>query len=94
MGVNASEERRQTLCDADMRLLDECQLLVAVMLYDDPGTLIEIGIAVEREIPVIVYDPYSRADNLMLTQLPFCVSSDLDQVISAVFDRASLVARK
>ena len=92
MGKNASEERRQMLCDADMLLLDECQLLVAVMLYDDPGTLIEIGIAVERGIPVIVYDPYSRADNLMLTQLPFHVSSDLDQVISAVFDRGSRVA--
>lgn len=91
MGENASEERRQTLCDADLRLLDECQLLVAVMLYDDPGTLIEIGIAVERGIPVIVYDPYRRADNLMLTQLPFKVSADLDEVITAVFDRASWV---
>lgn len=93
MGVNASVERRQTLCEADLRLLDECQLLLAVVLYDDPGTLIEIGIAVERGIPVIVYDPYSRADNLMLTQLPYRVSPELDDVISAVFDRASRVAR-
>lgn len=91
MGENASEERRQTLCDADLRLLDECQLLVAVMLYDDPGTLIEIGIATERGIPVIVYDPYGRAENLMLTQVPFKVSADLDEVITAVFDRASWV---
>lgn len=72
----------------------DCQVLVAVMLYDDPGTLIEIGIAVERGIPVIVYDPGSRADNLMLTQLPFLVSSDLDQVISVVFDCASRLSRQ
>ena len=94
MGQNPTQERRQALCDADMRLLGDCQVLVAVMLYDDPGTLIEIGIAVERGIPVIVYDPGSRADNLMLTQLPFLVSSDLDQVISAVFDCASRLSRQ
>jgi nucleoside 2-deoxyribosyltransferase len=94
MGSDANDARRQMLCEADMRLLNECQLLVAVMLFDDPGTLIEIGIAVERGIPVIVYDPYSRADNLMLTQLPFRISSDLDEIISAVFDRASRVAKK
>ncbi len=91
MGLNATEERRQTLCEADLHLLAECQILVAVMLYDDPGTLIEIGIAAERGIPVIVYDPNARAENLMLTQLPYRVSSDLDDVISAVFERASRI---
>jgi nucleoside 2-deoxyribosyltransferase/sugar/nucleoside kinase (ribokinase family) len=91
MGENADAARRQSLCDADLQILDECQLLLAVMLYDDPGTLIEIGIAAERGVPVIVFDPYGRADNLMLTQLPHTVSSDLDEVITAVFDRAAWV---
>ena len=89
MGVNADSQRKQTLCDADVRLMAECRLMVAVLLYDDPGTLIEIGMAVERGMPVIVYDPYRRAQNLMLTQLPALVSSDLDEVISAVFKHAS-----
>jgi nucleoside 2-deoxyribosyltransferase/sugar/nucleoside kinase (ribokinase family) len=93
MGENASPERRQALCDADLAVLAECQLLVAVMIHNDPGTLIEIGIASERGIPVIVYDPFSRADNLMLTQIPLCVSSDLDEIVSAVFAQASKVAR-
>lgn len=94
MGQNATSERRQALCDADLRLLDECRIVVAVLLYDDPGTLIEIGIAVERGLPVIVYDPYNRADNLMLTQLPALVSADLDEVISAVFKHASCLLEK
>ncbi len=89
MGRDASTERRQMLCDADIALLDECQLMVAVLLFNDPGTLIEIGIAVERKMPVFVYDPFSIADNLMLTQLPFCVSPNLDEVISALFSHAS-----
>jgi nucleoside 2-deoxyribosyltransferase len=89
MGENADAQRRQSLCDADLHILDDCQLMLAVMLYDDPGTLIEIGIAAERGMPVIVFDPYRRADNLMLTQLPYLVSSDLDEVITAIFDRAA-----
>lgn len=93
MGEKASVARRQSLCDADLQLIDECQLMLAVLLYDDPGTLIEIGIAAERGMPVIVYDPFGRADNLMLTQLPFLVSRKLDEVITAVFDRAAWVLK-
>ena len=73
------------ICDADLRLLDECELLVAVLLYDDPGTLIEIGIAAERGLPVIVYDPYDRARNVMLRCVPRMVSSELSDVVTAVF---------
>jgi len=88
MGMNAEPQRKQFLCDADVRLMAECRLMVAVLLYDDPGTLIEIGMAVERGMPVIVYDPYRRAENLMLTQLPDLVSPDIDEVISAIFKYA------
>jgi hypothetical protein len=72
-----------------MQLLDECQLMVAVFLYEDPGTLVEIGIACERNMPVVVYDPYRRARNLMLIQLPALVSASLDEVVSAVFRHAA-----
>ena len=63
--------------------------MLAVLLYNDPGTLIEIGIAVERGMPVLVYDPYGQADNLMLTQLPQVITVDLDAVITATFEQAS-----
>jgi nucleoside 2-deoxyribosyltransferase len=89
MGLNAGPERRQKLCDADVKLIEDCQVMLAVLLFDDPGTLIEIGMAVQRGMPVIVYDPFHRADNLMLTQLPDLVSSSLDEVISAVFKHAA-----
>lgn len=89
MGIQANVQRRQALCDADVRLMEQCKILVAVLLYDDPGTLIEIGMAYQRGMPVIVYDPYRRANNLMLTQLPNLVSSNIDEVISAVFKYAA-----
>lgn len=77
---------------ADLTMLDECKLLLAVLLYDDPGTLIEIGLALERGMPVLVYDPYRRASNLMLTELPTLVSSDLDVIIAGVFTHAARVS--
>jgi nucleoside 2-deoxyribosyltransferase len=89
MEPGAAPQRRQDLCDADLKLLEECQLMVAVLLYDDPGTLIEIGIAIERNMPVIVFDPYRRARNLMLTQLPTLTSHNLDEVVCAVFKYAA-----
>jgi nucleoside 2-deoxyribosyltransferase len=89
--IHASPQKKQALCDADVRLMDECQMMIAVLLMDDPGTFIEIGMAVERGMPVIVYDPYEQAGNLMLTQLPHLVSHDIDEVISAVFRLAPQV---
>lgn len=86
MGEGASQDRKARLKNADLRILDECQMLVAVNLFNDPGTLIEIGIACERGMPVIVYDPHSRAENLMLTELPTLTSSSLDDVITKVFE--------
>jgi nucleoside 2-deoxyribosyltransferase len=94
MGEGADVARREALCNADLKILDDCKLMLAVHVYDDPGTLIEIGMAVARGIPVVVYDPLKRVvgnanANLMLTQLPYLVSSSLDEVITAIFELAA-----
>lgn len=89
MSNNAKKEERIQLFGKDMNLLDECNILIAVIIYDDPGTYIEIGIAAQRRLPVIVYDPYQRANNCMLTELPTLVSNDLDVVIAEVFNQYS-----
>lgn len=85
MEIDASNSRKQELFSKDLELINECQILVAVLLNNDPGTLIEIGIAATRGIPTIVFDPYTLATNCMLTQLPDLISSDLDEIISEVF---------
>lgn len=89
MSCNAKKEERLQLFIKDMDLLDECSILIAVILYDDPGTYIEIGLAAQRRLPVIVYDPYQRANNCMLTELPTLLSHDLDVVIAEVFNQYS-----
>ncbi|MCE6992930.1 nucleoside 2-deoxyribosyltransferase [Dyadobacter sp. CY323] len=85
MEENADKTRRQQIFSTDMVLLDSCQILVAVLIYNDPGTLIEIGLASARGLPVFVYDPFSIANNCMLTELPDLVSSDLDELIAEIF---------
>ncbi|MBS1519928.1 MAG: nucleoside 2-deoxyribosyltransferase [Bacteroidetes bacterium] len=85
MEKDASSTRKRELFTNDIRLLDQCKMLIAVLLYNDPGTLIEIGFAAARSKPVMVYDPYKIAENCMLTELPILVSSDLDEIISQVF---------
>lgn len=89
MSIDADKDERQMLFASDMKMLDECQILVAVLLDNDPGTLIEIGLAVERKIPVLVYDPKKIANNLMLTELPDLVSDNLDEIICSIFINAA-----
>ena len=64
-------------------------MLIAVLLYNDPGTLIEIGLAAQRGLPTLVYDPFNLAENCMLTELPTLVSNDMDVIMSKVFNEYS-----
>ena len=89
MTEGADKKERVGLFCADMSLLSECNMLIAVLLYNDPGTLIEIGLSAQRGIPTLVYDPNKIADNCMLTELPTLVSSDLDEIIAKVFTEYS-----
>ena len=45
MELDACKERKQQLFSKDIILLKKCNLLIAVLLYNDPGTLIEIGVS-------------------------------------------------
>lgn len=89
MEEDASRARKQELVTGDLEIFDRCQLLVAVLLFNDPGTLIEIGYAIAKRIPVIVYDPYGAAKNCMLTELPDLVTTDIEQVIAEVFIKSN-----
>lgn len=87
-GEMSSAERRE-LYESDMALIGKCQLMIAIHIFDDPGTLIEIGIALERGMKVFVYDPSDRARNIMLTQGATLVTDSLDSIITATFDEVA-----
>lgn len=89
MSNGAKKEERLKLFSADMSLLEQCNMLIAIILYNDPGTLIEIGLAAQRGMPTIVYDPNGIADNCMLTELPTIVTNDMDTIMAKVFNEYS-----
>lgn len=77
-------ELQQTY-DRDIALLGDCCLVFAIPLHKDPGTLVELGIAIERGMPVVVYDPNKEANNTMVVAGANTYSSDLDCCLNAVF---------
>lgn len=89
MSRGAGQNEKSGLFSADMNLFSQCNMLIAVLLYNDPGTLIEIGLAAQKGIPTLVYDPYCKAENCMLTELPTLVSGDMDVIMSKVFNEYS-----
>ena len=89
MSKGATKEERASLFSKDMLLYERCNMLIAVLLYNDPGTLIEIGLAAQRGLPTLVYDPFNLAENCMLTELPTLVSNDMDVIMSKVFNEYS-----
>ena len=77
----------------DTDLIDQCQLMVAVPTGRDPGTLVEIGLAIARRIPVVVYDPARECANTMVIAGSDCYSDDLGTCLNAVFSLLSQVRR-
>src|SRR6267154_41776 len=85
MEKDATKARKRELFNKDMALLEDCSILIAVLLFHDPGTLIELGYASAMGMPTILFDPFDQASNCMLTELPTIVSNDLDEVIAEIF---------
>lgn len=69
----------------DYSLLKKCSLVFSVPIGRDPGTLVEVGIAIEAGIPVVVYDPGAENSNTMVMAGARHYSTDLDSCLNAVF---------
>jgi nucleoside 2-deoxyribosyltransferase len=73
----------------DIELLSECALVFAIPTDRDPGTLVEIGLAIRMDIPVIVYDPCKESRNTMVIAGSTCYAHSLDECLNAVFSTLS-----
>lgn len=60
-------------------------MVFAVPTARDPGTLVEIGIAMEMGKPVVVFDPQKECRNAMVVGGASCYSQSLDACLNAVF---------
>lgn len=86
----SKKEERIEAFSKDLKLINHCNLLIVVYINDDPGTMIELGFAKALGKPCLVYDPYKKAYNCMLTEIPNLITSNLDEIISEVFNLSSL----
>ena len=69
-----------------MQLLRECTAIFAVPIERDPGTLVEIGLAIEMGKPVVTFDPRNENRNTMVVTGSDAYSSDLDVCLNGLFD--------
>lgn len=78
----------------DVELLRKCSMVFSIPLQRDPGTLVEMGMAMALGIPVVTYDPNSENENIMVMCGSNSYSSDLDLCVNATFESLSKVRRK
>lgn len=83
----------QAIFAEDMRLLSECKIMIATLLYNDQGTLVEIGNYQANGKPVILYDPYMKLDNMFLKNSCTYYCKTKSQVIDAVFTEVSRMVK-
>jgi len=75
----------------DVALIDECAALFAIPLRRDPGTLVEIGLAIAAGKPVITYDPRAENNNTMVICGSDTYSSDLDECLNGLYTALSKI---
>lgn len=89
--MDINEER--AIFAEDMRLLSECKIMIATLLYNDQGTLVEIGNYQANGKPIILYDPYLKLDNMFLKNSCAYYCKTKSQVIDAVFIEVSRMVK-
>ena len=83
---NSSVEKdKEEVYFKDLNLLDACKLMIASLLTNDQGTLVEIGYYKKAEKPIILFDPYNIASNMFLDKSCDYYCHTINDVINAVF---------
>ncbi|MBQ7674634.1 MAG: nucleoside 2-deoxyribosyltransferase [Alphaproteobacteria bacterium] len=80
-----TDEQKLLLYQKDCAMLNECVLLIAVLLNNDPGTLIELGMFKQSGKPTIIYDPFHICSNMFAAHTPDYLCDNLTAVIDTVF---------
>lgn len=61
LGENPTKKDMLDVFNADLKAINECNMLFANVSYRDTGTSVEIGYALAKGIPVILY--WDKCDN-------------------------------
>ncbi|WP_426344100.1 nucleoside 2-deoxyribosyltransferase [Pseudoduganella sp. R-32] len=82
----ASEAELARTFQMDYQLLKDCDVVFAIPLGRDPGTLVEIGMAIALGKPVITFDPRDENANTMVMAGSVVYSRVLDECLNGTFN--------
>ncbi|WP_333828421.1 nucleoside 2-deoxyribosyltransferase [Pararhodobacter sp.] len=86
--LSAMHELRSAYLN-DVAMLADCDLVFALPYERDPGTLVEIGLALAAKKPVITYDPRRENANTMVMAGSAVYSENLNICLNGVFEAMS-----
>lgn len=81
-----SFDEKLLIYNKDLSLLNECELLIAVLLYNDPGTLVELGMFKQMNKPTIIFDPYNICENNFVLHTADFIYASIDEVLNEVYN--------
>lgn len=87
--IDSDLETLKYIYRKDLNLIRESSVLFAIPLERDPGTLVEIGLAINLNIPVITYDPRRENKNTMVMAGSSTYSENLDVCLNGLFQSIS-----
>ncbi len=87
--AGSSDAALRITYQADCDLLRGCDLVFAIPTCRDPGTLVEVGLAISANIPVVVFDAARENANTMVMAGAAHYSNNLDACLNAVFSLLS-----
>lgn len=82
---NEPAQIQQQVYQKDIKLLEMSSVLIAVILYDDPGTYVEIGYMAKSNKPIILFDPYKQVNNLFLKKSVDYIVHSMNEVIDTLY---------
>jgi nucleoside 2-deoxyribosyltransferase len=85
VGESLKYEEELKFYHSDIQLLNTCDLLIAVMLYNDPGTLVELGMFKQTGKPTIIYDPFKYCENMFVRHTPNYLCRTISDVIESTY---------
>ena len=82
---SSEKERLECFCN-DLNMMSECDLLIAVVLTNDPGMYVELGMFVSTGKPAILFNPFGICSNNFALNAPTVVCNSLTEVIDKTFE--------
>ncbi len=90
----ATESALRRTYHLDCQLIRDCDIVFAIPLGRDPGTLVEIGMAIEMGKKVVTYDPRRENENTMVMVGSSVFSCDLDTCLNGTFNVIAELGRE